>query len=219
MTIELKRGRYTNELTQFRYDVFLEVEPERDSPPSRIRYDWQRDGLDEAKLVGLLEASDREEILVTDLPNARLWREARLRILTSDRSNPTVEQMRRRLEDAAAEGVDPERLFDLADSAERTLRLEWAASGDPTLMDACFGAPGRSRVASTVPSETTGTDIEWVKSSGDGSKYGLKKGDDGNIVLNIMPTTKQLKADEASRVFNVLTSLSCDDVAAEVARP
>ena len=54
-------------------------------------------------------------------------------------------------------------------------------------------------------------EIEWVKSSGDGEKYGLKKDDDGNIVLNIMPETKKLKTDGASKVFNALTSLQFDD--------
>ena len=61
-------------------------------------------------------------------------------------------------------------------------------------------------------------DIEWVKSSGDGSKYGLKKDDEGNLALNVMPETRELKTDEASSVFNALTSLQFDDVAKEGAK-
>jgi hypothetical protein len=60
-----------------------------------------------------------------------------------------------------------------------------------------------------------GSDIQWVKSSGDGEKYGLKKDDDGNIVLNVMPETKRLKTGQAFGVFNALTSLRFDDVVKE----
>ncbi|MDX1642894.1 MAG: amino acid adenylation domain-containing protein [Thermoanaerobaculia bacterium] len=165
LAIELERGRHVNELTKFRYDVMFEIEPDREpeEEPPRQRLDWKQDRFDEAQLLRLLEANEDREIVIADLPNARLWREARLRELIGDGAALTVEEMRRHLHTLATDGADPERLFALAASSDRALRVEWAASGDPTRIDACFGVPGRSRVAPRAASPTVAGEVEWSR--------------------------------------------------------
>ncbi|HEX8106922.1 MAG TPA: MupA/Atu3671 family FMN-dependent luciferase-like monooxygenase, partial [Kofleriaceae bacterium] len=74
--IELKRGRADNELTQFRYDVSLIVGEPGGAPRALPRIDFVecRGGLDE--LRERLAAS-AAPLLVTGIPNRRLWRVAR----------------------------------------------------------------------------------------------------------------------------------------------
>ncbi|HEX2094320.1 MAG TPA: methyltransferase, partial [Longimicrobiaceae bacterium] len=99
-----KRGRFRNELTEFRYDVVLHVGPGEDGGGPEGRWlDWEAERLTLDALEGRLAAAAGGMVGVRDVPNARVSGALRqLEIRRDPRGVETVEDVRRR---AAAGGV------------------------------------------------------------------------------------------------------------------
>jgi len=75
--VQLKRGRYHNELSRFRYDVVLHVGPRRAVPASEPRLDWREQDLTIAGLRRLLVESAPRALGLARVPNRRVWTEVR----------------------------------------------------------------------------------------------------------------------------------------------
>ena len=69
---ELKRSRFRNELTRFRYDVVLLVNTGLPRQPEPQHLDWNSAGLTLDILSGQLAAPDAADLLITGIPDARL---------------------------------------------------------------------------------------------------------------------------------------------------
>jgi amino acid adenylation domain-containing protein len=134
MTIEPRRGRSGNELTRFRYDVTFEIGRGANEPGAVRSIAWSDvDGL--AGVRALLETLDHP-IVMCDVPNARVEREAlALALLAEDDRPKTVGELRRALNAAAAVGVEPEDLWQLAADGRHDVRVCGAASGRPDCVD------------------------------------------------------------------------------------
>ncbi|MFR9676989.1 amino acid adenylation domain-containing protein, partial [Streptomyces sp. TR06-5] len=131
--IRPKRGRHLNEMSMFRYQVVLHVS--RDGAPAAggteppaPELDWSADAL---TLPGLRErlASDRpERIRVRNVPNARVEEAVRtLRWAKGETGPDTVEAQR--AQNPAADAVDPEDLWELAEEAGYLADVDWGRHG------------------------------------------------------------------------------------------
>ncbi|MCP5150487.1 MAG: amino acid adenylation domain-containing protein [Chromatiales bacterium] len=141
--ILLKRGQSDNELTQFRYDVVLHVEPP--VVPESVQWlAWDRQLGDLAALRRELAASSAATVAVRDIPNARVrGGVAMARTLAGDLSDLTTAGLREVGASARAAGIRPDALWALAAETDWSLELSYAASGDPGAMDALFRRGGR----------------------------------------------------------------------------
>jgi amino acid adenylation domain-containing protein/non-ribosomal peptide synthase protein (TIGR01720 family) len=137
--IQLRRGRSHNELTQFRYDVVLQIGPAQPSGAVATRLNWQHEQLSVPVLRQLLiDAPDRLEI--ARVPNARLALEIQtLALLTGPEQPQTVRELRQALlTHAPAGAVDPEDLWGLADELPYAVAIRWSADGADGCYDAVF---------------------------------------------------------------------------------
>ncbi|GAB4412234.1 MAG: hypothetical protein Fur0044_06450 [Anaerolineae bacterium] len=118
--IQLKRGRYHNELTKFRYDVTLHVgstspdsTQEGDSPPE---LDWETDGLTLAALAQHLAETQPPYLTVRRVPNARLLADLQTVTLLRQTNGPaTTGEIRRLIRAIPPQtGLEPEKVWSLA---------------------------------------------------------------------------------------------------------
>jgi amino acid adenylation domain-containing protein len=141
--VQLKRGRYHNELTKFRYDVTLHVGATiKSSTTDAIRWlDWQADGLTLPTVRQLLTEAEPEILAISRVPNARLMTEVKTAaLLDSAADGPeTVSDIRRILREIPPEaGVDPEDLWSLGDELLYTVDINWSDSGAEGRYDVVF---------------------------------------------------------------------------------
>ena len=148
--VMLKRGCSQNELTKFRYDVVLKVDP----TPGASRIEWHEwQGLNGVR--GLLEGMDPAVFGVSDVPNARVLPESRLvNVLGGQESAETIADLRAVLGEQKTAGVDPEDLWELAAANSWTVDFSLANSG----------ADGRYDVIFSKRDRRTGQSYEWTLS-------------------------------------------------------
>lgn len=143
--VHLKRGRSANELTRFRYDVFLAIGgPPLPTSPSRMESGAN------ITLTQVRErlASGESVIAFTGIPNPRVAGAVRaVELLASAACPGTAGEIRRRLSDTPQTGIDPEDLYALEVPYE--ILLTWC-DGAPDRYDAVF------RHHSSLPVVTTG---------------------------------------------------------------
>jgi amino acid adenylation domain-containing protein len=135
----LKRGSYRNELTRYRYDVLLEVGGPRapEAPAENL----------EAPTLAALESrlAAGSPSLVFEAPNARLAADAALAVRLQDGAG-TVEALRRDLDAAmAADGLDPEAVWVLAERHGYEAEIGWGES--PWTFRAVLRKPGATAAA------------------------------------------------------------------------
>jgi len=128
--VELRRGRVTNEMNAFRYDVTLFVGAVPHDRAAPTWTDWQAGGLHLATLRARLTKEER--VLLRGIPNARTARDARAAAaLRAAPAGTTVAELRRDLSD---EGVHPEDVWALAHELGFHAELRWS-DGDPRTAD------------------------------------------------------------------------------------
>ena len=143
--IQPKRGLAHNELTQFRYDVTLHLEPINNQPllsgnPTVITWlNWQLDQLSLTQIKDKL-LTDKPELLgVRGVPNQRV--EQALKIWEWVENAPdveTVEQLKKLLKQQVDTGINPEQLWQLAESLGYTAHLSWWESSQDGSFDVIF---------------------------------------------------------------------------------
>jgi amino acid adenylation domain-containing protein len=121
--VKMKRGRHHNELTRFRYDVFMETMAERETPQARTTpwLDWDEDRLDCDTLWRILDDVSPDVVMVRHLPNVRLARETKTTALLRNGTRAaSVADLRSALlahqagSDRYSEGLDIEALAERA---------------------------------------------------------------------------------------------------------
>jgi acyl carrier protein len=134
LDVLLKRGRHQNELTQFRYDVIIQVSGGRERPEATMLDEWPADGLEADQLRTWLAASPGGVIGFADVPNARVVQPvAAARVL--GRASDAWTAGRVQAEAAASCGIDPEMFFAFAASIGGTAHVQCSLSGRPDTMD------------------------------------------------------------------------------------
>lgn len=145
--IQLMRGRYHNELIQFRYNAILYIGSETDgSIPSyqgRLgaskRLDWQENNLTVSAVRQLLIDNQPEMLCITNVPNARVIAAVKTAQWLSGREDfKTTGQMRKALEELQDSGVDPEDLYDLVNQLPYTVDISWSDSSSEGRYDVVF---------------------------------------------------------------------------------
>jgi len=143
--IQPKRGLANNELTQFRYDVTLHLESVNNQPlpisePTVMTWlNWQLDQLSLAQIQEQLLTEKPELLGVRGIPNQRV--EQALKIWEWVENTPeveTVEQLKEILEKQADTGINPEQVWQLAESLGYTAHLSWWESSQDGSFDVIF---------------------------------------------------------------------------------
>jgi acyl carrier protein len=137
--VQLKRGRFYNELTQFRYQVVLHIAVEHHvqpvaAPHAWCKVDWLQDELTESTLTNRLNQECKCEfpssLFIHDIPNARL-QDAIQNLSLLAQANAEQEQeetladLRSHLK-VRTEGVDPESLWSLAETLPYNVHVTWS---------------------------------------------------------------------------------------------
>jgi amino acid adenylation domain-containing protein len=130
--VQLKRARETNELMRYRYDVTLHTGEQLAPRAVCERLNWE--GSTSALEMALKERR-WPAVRVHSIPNARLTRDAVAQQLieTSD-ENLEAGTLRRQVNEAAFEGVDPEVFWKLGEAHDYEVQVSW----DPTKSPAHF---------------------------------------------------------------------------------
>ena len=152
--VAVKRGRYPNEMVRFRYNATLFVGGES---PRFVgeRVDWSEAGL---SLEGLRERLERDrpaQLALVEVPNARTTVDvAMLERMKCDGAPDSVGELRTERDAlaAAAPGVQPEDLWELADELGYAADVRFAASGRHDRCDAVLVRrdPARAAAAGAV---------------------------------------------------------------------
>ncbi|WP_224242635.1 non-ribosomal peptide synthetase [Hyalangium gracile] len=125
--IRLKRGPSRNELTAFRYAAILEIGERQSAPASPPTLDWATRKLTLSTLRGLIQAEQPERVLVTNVPNRRVWREVRL---AEALAIPGSRSTRELLESHAEDGVEPAHLRASLEELGYEVEIGWSPARD-----------------------------------------------------------------------------------------
>ena len=137
--IELKRGRAHNELTRFRYDVFIQVGSEELYTGNASTFDWQQDKLQLSTVKHMLSTQTPKMLCLRNVPNMRLWQELRtLSWLAQDHGAATVGELREMLDAQDEKGIDPEEIWDNGEQMEYAVKIQWSQEYGAGYYDALF---------------------------------------------------------------------------------
>lgn len=134
--VNIKRGRHHNELTRFRYDVVLYIDPQEGYAPDITWLDWLEQDLSLDKLKLLFEKG-QEIFGITHVPNSRVIKELKAVELLADDSEPnTVGELRDILNGISLQTeVDPEDIWSLGDQFGYNVDISWSNKGGPGYYD------------------------------------------------------------------------------------
>jgi SAM-dependent methyltransferase len=125
--IRLKRGRFDNELTRFRYDVILHASGKRNAS---TQFEWQNwtaavEGIEDIRRR--LKEEKPGMFAITGIRNPRVEKdmEALAKVFSADASG-TAGELKRELENSYPPGIDPEKLCAAAEGAGYRVELSWA---------------------------------------------------------------------------------------------
>lgn len=124
--IQLKRGRYHNELSKFRYDVFLHVNQNNVILNPTYCLDWQQNSLDFQSVKKLILDNKNEVIEIKNIPNPRLIKEIYLLDLITDKSIENVQELRKKIESIEVKGIEPEDWWNLGIEVDGKIIIHWS---------------------------------------------------------------------------------------------
>ncbi len=126
--IRPKRGRSSNELTKFRYEVVLHVEGAEAELPEVSWQEWSSSGLTMSGLREQLSVSRPAVVGLRGIPNARTAADARVLERLSSGVEETAEELRSSVKGAG--GLDPEAVWSLGEELPYRVELSWLR-GEP----------------------------------------------------------------------------------------
>ncbi|HEY8670507.1 MAG TPA: amino acid adenylation domain-containing protein, partial [Terriglobales bacterium] len=141
--ILLKRGRFHNEMNQFRYDVLLRVgrESRKTSPAQSLN--WRKAGLTVEDLTvealqQLLERQHTEALAIETIPNCRVSEAmAALDLAAAPEAPKNIDELQQAAQQAGMENcADPHSFWQLESTLRYSVALAW--SDDPRCFDAVF---------------------------------------------------------------------------------
>jgi amino acid adenylation domain-containing protein len=131
----VKRGRFLNEMSAFRYDVRLGIGAGHARPePARV-IEWARESGSLDAVAGWL-AGAPACIEIRDVPNARVAAHVRLaELLDEAGGSQTVADLQRAAGAAAANAIEPDALWTRLEELGYQAAIGWSASGRPDTVD------------------------------------------------------------------------------------
>ncbi|BAY48347.1 McnC protein [Scytonema sp. HK-05] len=170
--IQLIRGSYHNELTQFRYNVILSIGGETDPPNPPYQgglenppfqggqggsqcLNWEDNNFTVATVRQLLIENQLEILGITNVPNARVMAAVKTaEWLSGAEDFKTVGQMREALQKLQNLGVEPEDFYGLANQLPYKVNISWSDSGSEGCYDVVFVKQGASKQRTIFPLNT-----------------------------------------------------------------
>ncbi len=154
--ILLKRGRFHNEFTRFRYNALLHVAGQQGQMPASTPWlDWQESAFTIRQLCHLLAAEKPDFLACTNVPNGRL---ADTVTAGQQLSEPTtIQAAELRAQAAGSPGVDPESFWQLETQFPYQVYVTWQGEGKEGLMNVLLrrhtavSAPLPIPVQQTIP--------------------------------------------------------------------
>ncbi|HEX6288127.1 MAG TPA: class I SAM-dependent methyltransferase [Herpetosiphonaceae bacterium] len=137
--LQLKSGRYHNELTRFRYDVVLHVEPDRAADGEPAWLEWHA-GLTLPMMRHALEETRPRAFGIRQVPNAPLVTEMGILDWLMGSGGPeTVGERRTALPISQhTDAIDPADLWALGKELAYTVSIRWSGDGAPGSYDVLF---------------------------------------------------------------------------------
>ena len=151
--VMLKRGRFANELTRYRYDVVL---TKGDAIQCDVDYEaleWAH-SLDE--IAAALQSKRRPAARVRGVANPRLAKDlAAHRLVESSEEHVDASTLRQRLADFSVEGADPEMFIGIGKKHGYGVQVCWDSQGPLGSFEVRFTDPARLRSGSTGSHKVT----------------------------------------------------------------
>lgn len=161
----LKRGRYQNEMTQFRYDVILRLGVGQTAAETR-GLDWLDEKFTLTALPQFISETQPEVLTLTNVPNARVFTPQKaLELLAGDERPETVGDLREVLKQiGSGNSVDPEGVATLADELPYDVLLGWTTTNSHSSFDiVCQRRAGDKRRVAVSLANTNGHLKPWSK--------------------------------------------------------
>jgi SAM-dependent methyltransferase/acyl carrier protein len=138
--VQPKRGRYYNELTQFRYQVIIRVGDQKLRRTEGLSWiDWRDYRWEPAELRRRLAQHESETLALTNVANARLVLPVRIvEMLAAPNAPQAVGELRELLRAAKDDGIDPEELYRLGNELSYEVHLNWARHNADGSFDVFF---------------------------------------------------------------------------------
>ncbi|MGK7926524.1 MAG: amino acid adenylation domain-containing protein [Spirulina sp.] len=125
--IQPKRGKFANELTQFRYDVTLHIESSQKEPIDIPWQDWQQESWTLAAIHRTLQEETPKSLGIRRIPNARI--QEALQVQQSLEHSPakikTVAQLQAWLSHPRDGGVEPDVFWQLGEELGYRVQVSW----------------------------------------------------------------------------------------------
>jgi ubiquinone/menaquinone biosynthesis C-methylase UbiE/acyl carrier protein len=138
VSIQPKRAGLDNEMTKYRYDVWLRTGP-REPACQAPWLDWDTEVGTVAALRDLLAGIHTAALGVRGIPNRWLARDLAVqRWLARRRPTDTIADLHRAVAQVAGPAVDPQVVAELADAAGLHCETSWAAARPDGSFDAAF---------------------------------------------------------------------------------
>jgi amino acid adenylation domain-containing protein len=137
----LKRGRYLNELSKFRYDVILGIAAENENVAEIEPYvlDWKQDRLTLPAVRDLLSSIKHRCLKITGIPNGRIARELDLINWLNNRGGSEfLSHFSGFAVDSPETGIDPNDLWSLEENFPYTVRVSPSGKGLEGMYDVVF---------------------------------------------------------------------------------
>jgi amino acid adenylation domain-containing protein len=162
--IQLKPGRYHNELTRFRYDVVLDLGCEqRRSLADSSQVNWESQPLRPTDIRDMLRLTRPAQLKIANVPNARLQKEMKtVELLAAAREDQSIRELRAALDEVPlGEAVEPEEFWALGKELPYTVEIGWTNVGNDGRFDVVFrrqetntagsiGEPANAATASSI---------------------------------------------------------------------
>lgn len=125
--VMLKRGGFKNELTSFRYDVVLEINKEEMNSTNIYQLDWQADKLNFDTIKEILREEQLGEVLVTNVPNARLTQDAAFcKALKDSILLTSIGELKRYAKQYMNEGIEPDEFWNLEEEMQYYVSITYS---------------------------------------------------------------------------------------------
>ncbi|NEP10410.1 MAG: amino acid adenylation domain-containing protein [Symploca sp. SIO2C1] len=147
--MQLKPGRYQNELTRFRYDVVLHINKEEAQTAAHpVSLNWEQESLSIAMVQQQLLDTAPEMLIVTRVPNAKIWADIKtIEQLTSPDCPPTVEEL---CSSISPGGIEPEDWYELESEIPYDVRTTWLGDGADGYYDVVFVRHGTNIIVDSA---------------------------------------------------------------------
>ena len=185
----LKRGRYQNEMTQFRYDVILRLGESQPSKVEPVTLNWQDEKLTPTALSRFLTETRPEVLTLTSIPNSRVFPAVKaLELLAGEQRPETVDDLRQLMGQALnGDSIDPEEVAALSGEVPYGISMGWTNPNTDACFDiVCQRRNGDDNLMSLRPSlaSTNGRPASWAKYANDPLE--------GRFTRNLVPKLRSL---------------------------